>query len=90
MKKMICGIVAALSLISSGVFYPDTMKITEIDRENDLVICETSTGFEYAFYGAEDYQPGWLVSVIMFNNLTDAVLDDEIVAARYAGDFEEG
>jgi len=89
MKKMICGIVAAISLIGSGVFYPDTMKITEIDREHDLVICETATGFEYAFYGAEDYQPGWLVSVIMFNSLTDTVLDDEIVAARYAGDFEE-
>lgn len=63
--------------------YPDAMAVTEIT--DDLVTIETATGNQFQFYGAEDYDEGDLVAVLMYSRGTENVTDDIIVRVRYAG-----
>lgn len=95
MKTKLAGIAAAImilisALISAEVIYPETMVVTHLDCANDMVICETATGHEFAFYGVEDYQQGELVSCIMCSNFTPEIFDDEFMCAYYSGwSFEQ-
>ena len=73
------------SLTMSLGLYPTTCKVVNLDRVNDIVTMQTSTGIQYDFYGCEDYDENDLVSVIMFNNGTDSVLDDAVICVHYAG-----
>jgi hypothetical protein len=59
------------------------MEITKI--KNDTVTLETATGHVYEMKGAEDYQTGDLISLLMFSNGTEDVRDDIIITARYSG-----
>ena len=81
--KFIGALVTVLALISSGYIYPSAMTVTEI--ESDLVAVSTSTGNEFQFYGADDYEVGDLVAAIMCSNGTETVNDDSILCVRYAG-----
>lgn len=83
MKKLIAALIAAASLASAGLIYPTTMQITKID--GDLVTMETATGFAYEMLGAEDYEAGDLISVLMFNNGTKYITDDVILSVQYSG-----
>lgn len=66
--------------------YPMAGIITSLDEKNDLVTVSTGAGLLYDFYGAEDYAVGDIVAMTMDDNGTaDFVLDDKIIAARYAG-----
>lgn len=66
--------------------YPMAGIITDLDAKNDLVTVSTGTGLLYDFYGVEDYAVGDIIAMTMDNNGTaDSVLDDKIIAARYAG-----
>lgn len=75
----------ALFLILAFIrsLYPDAMTITEIS--GDLVTIETATGNQFQFYGAEDYEEGDLVAVLMYSKGTENVTDDIIIRVRYAG-----
>ena len=73
------------SLTMTLGLYPTTCKIVNLDRVNDIVTMQTSTGIEYQFDGCEDYDTNDLVSVIMFNNGTDSVLDDAVICVHYSG-----
>ena len=86
---MIKIIIAAILM---NLIYPQTYIITEIDKANDLVTIETCTGYEYQFYGIEDYYEGDLVSCIMYTNGTETITDDVILTHRYSGvtQFYEG
>lgn len=86
---MIKIIIAAILM---NLIYPQTYIITEIDKANDLVTIETCTGYEYQFYGVEDYYEGDLVSCIMYTNGTETITDDAILTHRYSGvtQFYEG
>ena len=75
------------SLTMSLGLYPTTCKAINLDREKDIVTMQTSTGIQYQFYGCEDYAEGDLLSVIMFNNNTDSILDDAVICVHYAGQF---
>ncbi len=69
---------------NAGVIYPDAMEIIAIHQ--NIVYLETATGNIFTMAGAEDYQVGDIVSVIMFTNGTDeTVRDDEIIRAVYSG-----
>lgn len=72
----------ASSVIALGI-YAATMKVTAID--NDVVEMETATGFVYEWEGADDYEVGDLVSLIMDSKGTEEIVDDEILSMRYAG-----
>lgn len=80
-KAQIAGIALALKLL-----YPATATVTNLDYENDIVTCETSTGIEYTFEGTEDYEVDDVVALICYDiNENGYVKDDEVVSARYGG-----
>lgn len=85
MKQTIAALLLVTQLLTLRVIYPDTMIVVDLDRDHDLVTVETSTGFNYQFFGVEDYAIGDLVGVLMYNSLTDDVRDDEILRAQYSG-----
>jgi len=90
MKAKLAGIMTAImllvsALVSAEVIYPETMVITHLDYANDMVICETANGHEFAFCGIEDYQQGELVSCIMYSGFTPEIFDDEFLATYYSG-----
>ncbi len=68
--------------------YPMTTKVVELDRENDVVTCEDFNGFLWQFEGCEDWQEGDICSMIMNDNGTPKIFDDEIVSVKYDGYFE--
>ena len=82
MKKFLATLAA---VIAAGLIYPQTMVVTDVDYATDIVTIETSTGFTYEFYGAEDYTEGDLVSCIMYNNKTTNISDDVILTVRWSG-----
>lgn len=84
-KKIILAVLSATALLKSGILYPTTMQVIDLDYKNDIVTVENATGFTYQFYGCEDYYVDDLVSMVMFNNGTDIITDDIIISARYSG-----
>ena len=83
MKNLTAALAAAAALIAAGALYPSTMEITNIS--GDVVTMETATGHVYQMDGAEDYETGDLLSVLMYSNGTEAITDDIILAARFSG-----
>ena len=81
--KILGMLVTVLTLLYNGIIYPDAMTITEIS--GDIVTIETATGNRFQFYGAEDYDEGDLVAVLMYSKGTEKVTDDIIIRVRYAG-----
>ncbi|MCQ2770956.1 MAG: hypothetical protein MJ236_04070, partial [Clostridia bacterium] len=52
--------------------------VTKLDHVNDVVVCEDVNGFEWEFKGIEDYDLGDIVALVMDNNGTEIICDDEI------------
>ena len=71
------------AIITARIVYPDAMTVNSIS--GDLVTIETCTGNQFQFYGAEDYEEGDLVAVLMYSKGTENVTDDIIIRVRYAG-----
>ena len=65
--------------------YPRTARVYEIDRDADLVTVIDAAGFLWEFYGVEDWEVDDLVSLLMFDNGTKTIFDDEIIKAYYGG-----
>ena len=76
-------ILTTIALTASADLYPETAKVVEVNYDEDLVTVETFNGFLFAFEGCEDWQEGDCASLIMENNSTEKVFDDEIVMAQY-------
>lgn len=66
-------------------FYPETGVVCEVSHGTDKVVVKTATGNLFVFRGAEDWEVGDSVSMIMDSRATDMVEDDEIVSTKYAG-----
>lgn len=64
-------------------YYSLTACVVEIDREGDTVTVEDGTGNRWQFYGVEDWQIGDCASLLMWDNGTDLIFDDEVHNARY-------
>ena len=82
------GTVAIITNDTPSEDYALTTKVVELDRENDVVVCEDFNGNLWEFYGCEDWQIDDIASLRMDNNGTPTIYDDEIVSARYNGTFE--
>lgn len=89
MKKLLI-LILAIAIIActcscgkSSTLYPETAKVVEIC--NDEVVVETCTGNLFAFYGAEDWFVGDIVSMIMDSCGTVEVNDDMIITVKYSG-----
>lgn len=66
--------------------YPQTMLVAHINEYIDSVTIETATGFQYSFWGIEDYEVGDVVAVTMNDNATENdITDDKIVEVRFSG-----
>lgn len=100
MKKIVLvSVIAVLAIINfykinnivkENSFYPMTAKIIEIDRAEDIVTVEDSTGNVWEFYGVEDFEKDDCVSMIMDSKNTESIFDDEIINVKYsAWDLEE-
>ena len=74
----LCGIA-----IASAEIYPETAKVVLVDRDTDTVYVETFTGHVFSFKECEDWQEGDCASLIMDDNGTEKVFDDQIVMAQY-------
>ncbi len=89
MKKLIAIalVLTALcaTLTATAEIYPETAKVVEVDYDTDTVTVETFTGFLFAFEGCEDWMVGDCASLIMEDNGTELVYDDEIIMAQYGG-----
>ena len=78
-------ILTAIALTASAEIYPLTAKVVEINYDDDIVTVETFTGFLFSFEGCEDWTEGDCVSLIMDDNGTEKIFDDEIIMAQYGG-----
>ena len=67
----------------NGNYYALTTEVVEVDRDNDTVTCEDYNGNLWAFYGAEDWEVGDCASLLMYDNATPIIYDDEVQGARY-------
>lgn len=82
------GAAAPEPALPAGV-YPQTAVVWALEEETDTVWVCTAGGFLYGFPGIEDYCEGDLVSLIMHDSGTEYIMDDEVLAARYAGFFKD-
>ena len=82
MKKALLTIAAIISAAQVGLIYPATMEV--IDIREDIAVLETATGHVYEI-GAEDYEIGDLVSMILYSNGTENITDDIVIASRFSG-----
>lgn len=83
----LCGVLMN-QLLNPANTYAMTCEVVELDRENDLVVCEDFNGNLWEFYGCEDWQIDDIASLLMDDNGTPTIYDDEIVSAQYNGTFE--
>lgn len=87
-------ITALLSLITSGEIptaaslYPETAIVTDVNETEDCVIVECSNGNLFQFYGIEDWAEGDICSMLMSDNGTTEVTDDQILSVKYSGYVE--
>ncbi len=63
--------------------YPLSAVVVSLDEENDIVAVEDCVGFVWEFTGIEDWSVGDGCSMIMNNNGTNVIFDDEIVVVHY-------
>lgn len=77
-------IILLMTLLLSVNFYPDAMMV--VDVTEDEVVLEAANGNLFSMTSeGEDWEKGDIVAVILNDNGTEVVYDDEIVSAKYAG-----
>lgn len=69
----------------NGNLYAETAIVREIDYATDEVVVECFNGNLFSFYGTEDWAEGDICSMLMNDNGTPTVTDDEIVSVKYSG-----
>ena len=65
--------------------YNTCMIITNTNYDENIVTCETATGYIFQFYGIEDYFVGDIVICTMDDNGTKSIIDDKIIDTKYSG-----
>lgn len=65
--------------------YPLSTVVVELNEENDIVTVEDFNGNLWEFEGVEDWEVGDICAMIMRDNATKIIFDDEIISTRYNG-----
>lgn len=100
---MLIGIVCVLLAMLGGIYligydrgyaskanlYPKSGTVIYVDKDGDVILIEDLAGHRWLYGGAEDWLEGDMVSMIMNNNGTEKIKDDEIVKIQYEG-WREG
>ena len=60
-------------------YYTISAQICEINSATDTVTCESYDGNLWEFYGVSDWKVGERIDLLMHNNSTAKVFDDEII-----------
>lgn len=66
-------------------YYAMTAVVSDLDYAGDTVTVENASGFTWCFEGTEDWEVGDVASLVMDDNGTEIIFDDEIVSVRYSG-----
>ena len=77
------GNTKAETKINPDNVYAKVAIVTEIDRKNDLVTVRDGVGYEWQFYGVEDWMIGDYASMVMYDNKTKSIFDDSIIDVKY-------
>lgn len=93
MKIWACIILVSVMLIlgawacedQSETLYPQTMVVVAIDEYENLVTVRDFNGWEWQFFGVEDWNVGDICSCIMNNKRTPRIFDDSIENVKYSG-----
>ena len=75
----------ALGSINNTSNYPTCGTIISVNYETDVAVFEDHNEFRWGFKGVEDYLVGDIVAVIMNDQGTETIFDDQIVKIRYCG-----
>lgn len=57
-------------------------EVVKVDFLDDGVMCEDINGEAWEFYGADDFQQGEFVLLLMNDNATETIYDDEVLDVR--------
>lgn len=88
-KTTLAAVGLAAMLAASGVIYPQTCIVVDVDVAADVVTIETAMGYRFEFGGVEDWIEGDLCACIFYNAMTDnTITDDQILSVRYSGTAE--
>lgn len=68
--------------------YSLTTVVKYVDYGYDKVYCEDFNGEVWCFNGCEDWMEGNIASMVMYDNGTSIIYDDEIISIRYCGWLE--
>lgn len=90
---MFTKIMALLTLLCSlscpiqdQSIYMRGMEVVNLDYQRDIVTCRDGVGFEWEYYGCEDYCKGDIVCCLMATMGTeDTIFDDQIINVDYSG-----
>lgn len=95
MKKMISLLTAMLiscnvttfrtNAIDIENYYPRTAIVYSFDTKSDTVKVIDFAGEMWEFTEIDDWMIGDIVSMMMYDNNTSLIYDDEIVEIRYSG-----
>ena len=65
--------------------YPKTGVVYYVDHSTDIILIEDFFGELWLYEGADDWMEGDICAMIMDNNGTEEIKDDEIMTIRYDG-----
>lgn len=82
------GFAAAEDKTDPARMYPACGVVVRLDYTADIVTVEDVTGHEWQFYEVEDWCLGDVAAMIMYDNGTLSIKDDEIIDVRYCGIVE--
>lgn len=98
MLGLLLGLVLSLNVLGSQPeavpnheeiienYYPLSCYVDYIDYDNNIVtVVDFGTENEWEFEGVEDWMEGDICSMIMYDNGTQTIYDDEIVKVKYCG-----
>ena len=91
---MVCGLCIGATMNASATnyetcdLYAKATVVVEVDYEYNLVYCKDFNGEVWCFSGCEDWVVGDIASLLMYNNGTKIIYDDEIVNPYYNGWFD--
>ena len=69
-------------------YYPETMIVSNLDYESDLVTLTDANENTWTFTGCEDWMIGDFADLIMDDMGTENIYDDEIISIRYSGFYD--
>ena len=75
MKNIMIMIMALLIVASSSIYINNAVVISS---NNNIVVCEDNTGNIWSYFGDTTKTT---VSLVMYNNHTDDIIDDVIISA---------